>query len=91
MRETIWHKDPETGKYTLIKHSFWGTGIGIAIADIFHNRERYHFATRQQTLSSVGDIASTLLAVAMGVTTVIVIALAFRMAKDRRRTRLAKS
>jgi hypothetical protein len=90
MRETIWHKNPETGKYTLIKQSFWGTVTGLAIADIFHDRGRYHFATSQQTLSSIGDIASTLLAVAIGATTVVVIALAFRMAKDRRRTRLAR-
>jgi predicted PurR-regulated permease PerM len=90
MREAIWHKDPDTGRYTPIKPWWFGTIIGLAIGDIFTHHSQYHFATAQQILSTLLAIMGTLLATAIGATTVAVIVLAFRMLLDRRRIKLAR-
>ena len=91
MREMIWHKDTETGRYSLINPwmQFW-TGIGLAIGTVLSHTNRYHFATTREALSSLLSMADTLLATAIGVTTVIVVALACRMGKGRWRTKLAR-
>jgi hypothetical protein len=90
MREVIWHKNPETGRYTLIKP--WAVGIitGLAIGNIFNHHSQYLFANTRQILSTLLVVMVTLLATAIGATAAAVIVLAFRMLLDHRRTRLAR-
>jgi hypothetical protein len=92
MREVTWHKDPETGRYTLVQpwNQFW-TVAGLTIGDILYHHGRYHFTTMRQTFFALGNIMSSVLATTIGATSVIVVVLASRMFLDRRRAKLARN